>query len=168
MTAAAATPRVMAAMLIVAVLAATGGCNRSPYDVAPVSGRITLKGQPIGKAAVMFFPIMKGSLKVGKPGHARLADDGSFELSTYGKRDGAVVGMYGVVVFKVKQAGDDKKWRPGMPKPTKIEPEKKYNPLTDWDEVRVPGQREVMADGENHFEIDLTDDIVLQYGVKSD
>src|SRR5438132_10240042 len=33
------------------------GCSNEPYQVAPVSGRITVDGKPVERAAVMFQPV---------------------------------------------------------------------------------------------------------------
>ena len=85
----------------VAILALTlEGCSQKassnrPQTVA-VKGRVTLAGEPLAKATVSFQPDGKGN------GAAGITDDGgTFTLSTFAAKDGAVPGKYKVTVTKV-------------------------------------------------------------------
>jgi hypothetical protein len=58
------------------------------------------EGQPVPHVMVFFEPLQtdKNSALVGKQGFAVAEADGSFTISTYGTKDGAVVGKHRVRV----------------------------------------------------------------------
>lgn len=68
------------------------GCNSNP-TVAPVSGHVTLDGEPLKFGTVMFQAVSGG-----QPATAKIGSDGSFTLSTYGTDDGAPIGQHRVRV----------------------------------------------------------------------
>ena len=78
------------------------GCGSSETLTYPVSGIVTLDGLPMEGAAVMLKPVAGGSNGYGVTG-----SDGSFEITTYRKGDGALPGEHGVVVTlqKMGEAG---------------------------------------------------------------
>ena len=80
-----------AASLIVAVLFAFLGCTKS--DTVPVTGIITLNGQPAENTEVMFNPQGPGRMATG---HTDAS--GQFKLSTAKPDDGAVPGEYVVTL----------------------------------------------------------------------
>jgi hypothetical protein len=88
------------AALLLCVLAAAG-CGKPGVDYAQVAGRITLDGKPLPNAKIMFIPL--NSL-AGDPAYigmqsAGITDaDGRFELGTYDRGPGAVVGEHKVVI----------------------------------------------------------------------
>jgi hypothetical protein len=119
--------------LSIALLAllAMSGCGGSGYQVATVKGKVTCKGQPVKGGSITFSP--KSDEKTpGKAAEGRLDENGEFVLSTYGKKDGAVVGKHRVVI-----AFDD----PYTKQPCSVPPD-----LT----VEVKGGEE------NHFDIELS------------
>ena len=71
------------------------GCGSGPYKVAPVSGRITLNGQPLANAAVTFQPSVEGKTNPG-PGSGGFTDsDGRYTLKLTGtETSGAVLGKH--------------------------------------------------------------------------
>lgn len=79
-----------ALLLLIAVF----GCQRqSTLQTAPVTGKVTYQGKPVVQGTVVFTP--EGS------GHAATGDiqpDGTFQLTTSKKNDGAVPGKYKVAV----------------------------------------------------------------------
>ncbi len=84
-------------MLLVLVLAAgASGCGREPFQTAPVSGRVTLNGQPLAGAAVMFSPVPT-SVDTNEPGPDAggfTDSDGRYSLTLTGKNiKGAVIGL---------------------------------------------------------------------------
>jgi hypothetical protein len=86
------------------VLAAALGCQKSPYDLAPVRGKVTLGNQPVVGGKIMFAPVAKAdSLEAGKAAYGRTESDGSFALTTFGDGDGAIVGEHWVTVFVPNQ-----------------------------------------------------------------
>jgi hypothetical protein len=73
-------------------LAFAAGCGDS-MRLAPVSGTVTVEGQPLPKAGVTFTPI-----KGGRPAWATTDGQGRFELTTLRAGDGALVGEHVVTV----------------------------------------------------------------------
>jgi hypothetical protein len=82
---------VLLATLLVPV---AGGCGDKKHHI-PTAGTITLDGQPVGDAAIVFIPETRGD----EPPRGRSKDDGAFSLDT-GKAKGAPPGTYKVVVDK--------------------------------------------------------------------
>jgi hypothetical protein len=70
------------------------GCSRPSYQLqtAPVSGKVTLDGQPLTSGYVV-IPTAKGRMASG-----RLQPDGTFVMTTYDEGDGAQVGTHPVIV----------------------------------------------------------------------
>lgn len=71
------------------------GCGSSEVlpETAPVSGTATINGQPLKSGTVTFHPDGEGN-----PGFAEIKEDGTFEVTTYELKDGAVLGMHKVTV----------------------------------------------------------------------
>jgi hypothetical protein len=88
----------LAALASVALLA---GCNRGP-KLLPASGKVTLDGKAVAKAAVMFHPVAGGS-----PATGETDDEGVYTLQTL-NRPGALAGQHKISVTKeVIQGGAD-------------------------------------------------------------
>ena len=98
------------------------GCGNRSYDVAPVSGRITLDGKPLANAQVIFQPIA-GAGKNAEPGpgsYGKTDADGRYTLETVEPAEpGAVVGRHRVTIstanFSANPADDS---AAAMPKET--------------------------------------------------
>jgi hypothetical protein len=94
--------RVIAPILLliggVLLLPGCGGVTR-PKPV-PVKGTVTFRGKPLPKARVTFFA--KGA---PAPATGETNDAGEFELSMYGKGDGALVGENTVTVVALSTGG---------------------------------------------------------------
>jgi hypothetical protein len=87
------------------------GCG-GPYRVGPVSGRVTLNGQPLANAAITFQPeATEGNNNPG-PGSGAFTDsEGRYTLKVVGTETrGAVVGKHKVRITLVADAdsADDK------------------------------------------------------------
>ena len=69
--------------------------------MAPVKGKITCNGKPVKAAAVTFSPVpaSEGDKEAGKPATGFTEEDGTFVLSTFKTRDGAIVGQHKVLVM---------------------------------------------------------------------
>jgi hypothetical protein len=80
---------ILGGALALAALAA--GCGGSE-ELAPVEGVVRLDGQPLGKGIVTFVPA------AGRSASGTLGSDGTFQLGTYGKTDGALVGKHMVTI----------------------------------------------------------------------
>jgi hypothetical protein len=88
---------VIGSLCLVVILS---GCSRqdgSVGKVAPVSGQVTFKGQPVTAAEIYFLPdAEKGNH--GVMGSALLETDGSFTITTYPKGNGVAPGAYKVTL----------------------------------------------------------------------
>ena len=114
----------MVPSLAVAVcLGAAWGCGSAGDEgfpvTFPVQGKVTLKGQPLPKGSISFIP------SEGRPSTAIIQPDGSYVLSTFKEKDGAVPGRYRVTVTAT-DADPMQMPRPGGPAPKSLVP-KKYN-----------------------------------------
>jgi hypothetical protein len=85
------------------------GCSSGPYQVASVSGRITLNGNPLPGVAVMFQPVAQGSNINPGPGSYGITDkDGRYTLILIGKQSkGAVVGKHKVRITEHDETPQD-------------------------------------------------------------
>ncbi len=80
-------------------VASAGGCSKSPYAIAPVSGSVSLDGQPLVGGVVIFQPVAVKGLEAGPGSTGRLDPMGQFRLSTINGTPGAVVGEHVVRIY---------------------------------------------------------------------
>lgn len=87
-------------------LLALVGCSQEPYEVAPVSGRITVDGDPLEECQIRFQPVSSSdSINPGPGAFAVTDQDGRFTLRTINPvRPGAVVGKHRVWLTTVTEA----------------------------------------------------------------
>jgi hypothetical protein len=76
---------------LVLLLAVFSGCSQSGREVAPVTGRVTLDGQPLASADVSFQP--EGAQRASS---GRTNADGRFQLMFKRGQPGALVGEHTV------------------------------------------------------------------------
>ena len=77
----------------------TVGCSDAAYELAPVSGVVTLDGKPVGQAVVVFQPIGSEDNMTPGPSSSGQADsEGHFALETIQGEPGAVVGNHRVKI----------------------------------------------------------------------
>ena len=75
--------------LLLIVLA---GCGAKPYEVARVSGRVTLDGKPLSKASITFVPMAtKDNIAPGPTAAAFTDEDGRYTLGIDKDTPGSVV-----------------------------------------------------------------------------
>ncbi len=87
--------RLLLGCLVAALLFTTSGCGGP--EIAPVSGKITVGGQPVGRGSVTFMPDQdKGTS--GKVAVGDIQSDGSYSLRTFDTDDGALVGHHRVII----------------------------------------------------------------------
>ena len=75
------------------------GCGKTEYELAPVSGQVTMKGKPLANIQVSFQPVSKRSDEPnpGPGSYATTDADGRYTLRTIEpEADGAVVGQHKV------------------------------------------------------------------------
>lgn len=75
------------------------GCESVPdkYEVVPVRGILTYKGEPIANAMVYFTPHELENRIEGVPGQmasGKTDEAGRFTLTTYEKDDGTIIGLH--------------------------------------------------------------------------
>ncbi len=97
-------------LLLAASLLFLTGCGPSRPALAPVTGKVLYKGQPLAFGSVMFQP------EGGQPARAVIQPDGTFVLWTYKEGDGAAIGKHKIRVTcyegqKAPAPGEEKKER---------------------------------------------------------
>ncbi|MBI1248515.1 hypothetical protein GC197_11835 [bacterium] len=92
----------MARALTIGLLALVlGGCSGS-QRIVPVSGVVTLDGEPLADAVIGFEPIAtEGEFEAGMGSYARSDAEGRFVLRALTKEEGALVGVHRVSVSTV-------------------------------------------------------------------
>lgn len=77
------------------------GCSSSEFDLAPVSGTVTMDGRPVAGARVIFEPSRTGqaALSAGPSSDGTTDEEGRYSLLTSVDEDrGAVVGKHSVTI----------------------------------------------------------------------
>ncbi|MEW4561764.1 hypothetical protein AB1K70_04520 [Bremerella sp. JC770] len=81
------------------LLTAAAGCSRDPFACVPVSGMVTLDGEPLKTARVIFTPERKGDSAIVGPISFCITDDqGQFALNTTSGKPGAMIGNHKVFI----------------------------------------------------------------------
>ena len=88
-------------VLAIVLLSSCWGCgsNAAPYvgKTVPVKGKVTYKGKLLTQGQIVFEPDNSG-----REAHGSIQPDGTFELSTFAKGDGAVPGTHRIAVTSGK------------------------------------------------------------------
>jgi hypothetical protein len=150
--------RVAAASIAAAVFVAAAGCSDTPYELAAVSGKVLVDGQPFTQGKVIFTPLAKGvDHMAGRFAIGRVDANGEFTLGTYKPEDGAVVGQHWVTLIRVEPEPDDMgEFSP--PKPPGA---------TTFDRLAVPTPVTVVAGEDNRIDINVTKDEVAKLGMRT-
>lgn len=87
-------------LLLAGIASMLAGCGPgSGFPTAPTRGRVICEGKPVPHVRVYFEPLETGkSALVGRSGYGICKEDGTFEISSYGDKDGAVIGRHRVRV----------------------------------------------------------------------
>lgn len=76
------------------------GCSESEFPLAPISGTVTLDGEPLAGGVINFQPIAVGGATNPGPGSSSHLDEaGHFSLETIQGAPGAVVGTHKVKIY---------------------------------------------------------------------
>jgi hypothetical protein len=135
------------------------GCQRSPYELAPVRGKVTIDGRPVSQAKIMFAPVENAdNANPGKPAFGLLREDGSYALTTYEIDDGAVVGEHWVTLVNLAREA----------RAMQAKPERRSTAVPSFSQISVPRRVTVVPGKENQIDITLTRREVAQYGAVSD
>jgi hypothetical protein len=88
------------------------GCSDNRKPVVPVHGKVFFRGRPAEGALVIFNPVDESDPNLVKP-QGVVSRDGSFEVSTYGEKDGAPEGEYAVTfVWTIQDPKTKREWSP--------------------------------------------------------
>ncbi len=92
-----------------ALLAFVMGCSGEGFEFAPVTGKVTIEGQPAVDFHVSFEPIASGKSPISGPGSVGVTDsEGKFSLlSVPNKSQGAVVGKHRVRIVVQRRDSED-------------------------------------------------------------
>jgi len=106
----------MRARLLLGVAAVAAlGCGR---QFAPVSGKVTMNGEPVAGATVVFQPIAKeGAIEAGPGSVGTTNEKGEYTLTADTGQNGAVVGKHRVMISSlgVKPGAEGGDQRGGPP-----------------------------------------------------
>lgn len=129
-----------------------GACNRGTNKpkTYPVTGTVTLNGQPVAGATVNFTPKERAAPGQSGPQAASAVTDeqGKYQIGTFAKGDGALPGEYLVSVTKYEGGGptggssSEEEYRPPVPGeeppvPKNVLPQQYANPNTSGLSIKV-------------------------------
>ncbi len=86
-------------MLSVLAIPLMFGCDSSKHQLAPVSGIVTLDGEPLSDGVVNFQPMAGKNVNVGPGSNARTDEQGRFVMNTIDDQPGAIVGKHRVRIY---------------------------------------------------------------------
>ena len=97
------------AMIVVLGCLLLFGCSRRGYELAPVSGRVTLDGRPLADVMVSFQPRQADNSSPGPGSFGQTDAEGRYTLRTIEPdAEGAVVGTH-IVRLKSKPPPEDRR-----------------------------------------------------------
>ncbi len=70
-----------------------------PARTAPISGRVTYRGQPVVSGQIVFYPEPFGT---GRQAIGAIGPDGRYTLTTFDTGDGAVLGRHRVTIKSLR------------------------------------------------------------------
>ena len=111
------------------------GCGSDGPEIASVEGTITMDGEPLANASVLFVPTG------GRPAAARTDENGKYTLNFTAGRKGAMLGKN---VVRISTAADPSETPDGEPIPA--QPERvpmKYNATSELTFVVEAGKKNV-------------------------
>jgi hypothetical protein len=135
-------PRIKKLGVFLLLCVATGGCNRSGLNLAPVEGVVKLNGAPVEGAGVLFMP-SSGPFATGTTDA-----EGKFTLTT-ANEPGAIIGDHRVIITKTQTTA------------TQIAGERlpRYNTKhlipTKYGDLSASGLAKTVVDDDNKFEFNL-------------
>jgi hypothetical protein len=105
------------------------GCSSS--KLAPVSGTVTLNGQPLANAGVSFQPIAKSGMDAGVGASGKTDDKGEYTLTASTGQKGATLGENRVLISASTQDLENTDARPRRGPAIKDKVPKRYNEETE-------------------------------------
>jgi hypothetical protein len=104
------------------------GCQGNS-GLVPVAGKVLLDGQPLTQGTVVTMP------KAGKGANAAVHPDGTFQLGTNGKGDGASIGTHKVAVILLSDSSESAEG----PAPKSLLPQRYGSPESSGLTIDVKG-----------------------------
>ncbi len=86
--------------VVVLGLSAWLGCGQSRPEMASVGGKITYQGNPVATGRIVFHPV-----DGRRPAMAAINEDGTYQLTTFDTKDGAMVGEHVVTIKSTRTVG---------------------------------------------------------------
>jgi hypothetical protein len=121
-------------------LVAALGCGQEPYQVAPVSGRVTLNGKPLPNAFVHFGPVGTQERNPGPTAQGKTDAEGRYTLRLdISDRAGAVVGQSRVYITTAVAAAQGPQPDAGGKRTKEVVPARYNQETTLTVEVRPGG-----------------------------
>lgn len=102
---------VMILLGLIVCLGCSGNQDENLPSTIPVTGVVTYQGKPVPDASVMFYPA-----KGRKPASGKADASGKFQLSTFGKNDGAIPGEHKVTVNAYETTVEGVSMKSAIPK----------------------------------------------------
>ena len=127
------------------LVATAVGCGGSGLELAPVAGVVTLDGQPVSEAGIMFQP---ADASKGPPAYGATDENGRFELIT-ANQPGALIGEHRVAISKTESIAIPQ--RRGLP----IYKTKEHIP-PKYGNYESSGLSVTVEDDDNSLKFDLT------------
>ncbi len=127
------------------LLCLLSGCNRNSLNLAPVEGMVTIDGQPLADAGVLFFST---DAKMGQPATGVTDSEGKFTLIT-ANQSGAAIGDHLVAIAKDKTTTIPQSH--GLP----LYAVQSFIP-TKYADAKSSGLSASVKDDDNHFDFSLT------------
>ncbi len=132
------------------------GCGKSS-DLAPVTGIVTYRGEPVTEGRVAFYP------EKGRPAIGVIQADGSYTLTTFEENDGALIGEHRVTIkaTRISEAGEPQSFEEELAQLHAQDLEFTPTPTVEWivpQEYASPQTtplRRTVAAGENTIFLDL-------------
>lgn len=92
-------PHRLSVCLVALMIAPLAGCGSKGYQLAPVSGVVTLDGKPVPGTLVNYQPVGSEGVTPGPGSTGRCDENGRYTLSTIRDETGAVVGLHRVRIY---------------------------------------------------------------------
>lgn len=139
--------------LVSLLLITAFGCGSDKVSVYPVSGTITLDGEPMkGGGSIAFVPTGKDA---GKAPGGEIDEEGNYVLNTYASRDGSMAGSFRVVISQVI-AEEPEATPDGSPPPVqKAALSPKYFIPAIYSDVKNTPLKATVETSENEINFDL-------------
>lgn len=121
--------------LVLGLLVIAAGCGTPGPEIADVSGKVTMDGQPLAGASVVFVPVG------GRPAGAATDAEGNYVLNFTRGRKGAIPGESRVQISTKSDPYTDESGKPVPGKPETVPAE--YNSNSTLTFTVQPGERNV-------------------------